>query len=156
MSKIFAMKYIHPTAVLIGDVSLGEGSSVWPYAVLRADQGPIHIGKETSIQDHVVVHGKGVSIGDRCTVGHSSVIHGCRIGNDVLVGMNATILNGAEIGDRCIIGAGAVVTEGKKIESGSLVLGIPGKVARSLTEDDFKLIKDSYKEYLSLAKDAKR
>jgi carbonic anhydrase/acetyltransferase-like protein (isoleucine patch superfamily) len=141
------MKYIHPKAEVVGDVSLGDNSSVWAFAVIRGDEGRISIGKNTSIQEHCVVHGENVQIGDNVTVGHSAVVHGAKIGSNVLIGIGSIILDGAEIGDWVIVGAGAVVTPGMKIKSNSLALGTPAKVVRELTEDDRKLITNSWEKY---------
>ena len=142
------MKYTHPKAEVVGDVSLGENSSVWAFAVIRGDEGKIKIGRNTSIQEHCVIHGEGVEIGDNVTVGHSAVVHGARIGSNVLVGIGSIILDGAEIGEWVIIGAGSVVTPGMKIESNSLVLGTPAKVVRSLNDEDRKLITTSWGKYV--------
>jgi len=142
------MKYLHPKAEIAGNVSIGDGSSVWAFAVIRGDEGSIKIGKNVSVQEHCVIHGENVSIGDNVTVGHSAVIHGAGIGSNVLVGVGAIVLDGAEVGDWVIIGAGAVVPPGMKIKSGSLVLGIPAKVARELSEEDRVLITSSYGKYV--------
>ncbi|NYZ79228.1 gamma carbonic anhydrase family protein [Candidatus Micrarchaeota archaeon] len=142
------MKYIHPKAEVVGDVSLGENSSVWAFAVIRGDEGEIKIGRNTGMQEHCVIHGEGVEIGDNVTVGHSAVVHGARIGSNVLVGIGAIILDEAEIGEWVIIGAGSVVTPGMKIESNSLVLGTPAKVVRSLNDEDRKLITTSWGKYV--------
>jgi len=128
--------FIHEKAFVQGDVKIAEHSSVWPGAVIRADEGPIRIGKNTSIQDNCVLHGHSLTIGDNVTVGHGAIIHGRKIGNNVIIGMNASILNGAEVGDWCIIAAGSVVKEGQKIPSGSLAAGVPAQVKRELTEKD--------------------
>lgn len=123
--------YIHPSAVLLGDVKIGKNSSVWPGASIRADFNSITVGEYTSIQDNSVIHATpfyGTEVGDYVTVGHSAVLHACRIGNNVLVGMNSTILDGAVIGDNSVIAAGSVVLPGTVVPEGSLVTGIPGKI----------------------------
>ena len=142
------MKYIHPKAEVVGDVSIGENSSVWAFAVVRGDEGKIKIGNNTSVQEHCVIHGENVEIGDNVTVGHLAVVHGARIGSNVLIGINAIILDEAEIGDWVIIGAGAVVPPKMKIKSNSLVLGVPAKVVRKLNKEDKNFIVSSYKKYL--------
>ncbi|MCX9015353.1 MAG: gamma carbonic anhydrase family protein [Candidatus Methanoperedens sp.] len=145
--------FIADTACIVGDVELGENSSIWFNAVVRGDRGKIIIGKGSNIQDNAVIHSDetGVEIGDRVSVGHGCVIHGCRIKDDVLVGMNATVLNGAEIGEFSIIGAGALVPQDKKIPAHSVVFGMPCKHVRSSTDDDLRLIKNTSKTYEKLA-----
>jgi gamma-carbonic anhydrase len=136
---------IHPTAwvvpgaTVIGDVTLEEESSVWYGAVLRGDINRIVIGPRSNIQDNAVVHldtGYPTTIGELVTVGHSAIVHACKIDNEVLVGMGAIILDDVEVGPRSIIGANALVTLGMKIPPGSLVLGSPGKIRRQLTLDE--------------------
>jgi len=142
------MKYIHPKAEIVGEVSIGEGSSVWAFAVIRGDEGRIRIGKNTSIQEQCIIHGEDTEIGDNVTVGHSAVVHGAKIGSNVLIGIGAIILDQVEVGDWVIIGAGAVVPPKMKIKPNSLVLGVPAKVARELNEDDKKLVVSSYEKYV--------
>ncbi|QLJ52256.1 MAG: Gamma carbonic anhydrase family protein [Candidatus Fermentimicrarchaeum limneticum] len=142
------MKYIHPKAEIVGDVSIGEGSSVWAFAVIRGDEGGIKIGKNTSIQEHCIIHGEDTEIGDNVTVGHSAVVHGAKIGSNVLIGIGAIILDQVEVGGWVIIGAGAVVPPKMRIKPNSLVLGVPAKVARELNEDDRKLVVSSYEKYV--------
>jgi carbonic anhydrase/acetyltransferase-like protein (isoleucine patch superfamily) len=130
--------WIAPDAILIGDVTIESGVSIWFGSTLRGDTEPLKIGEGSNIQENTVIHadpGFPVTIGADCTIGHKAMIHGCIIGDGTLVGMGATILNGAKIGRACLIGAGALVTEGKVIPDGSLVLGMPGKVVRDLDED---------------------
>jgi carbonic anhydrase/acetyltransferase-like protein (isoleucine patch superfamily) len=128
--------WVAPSAVVIGDVVIGAQSSVWFSAVVRGDVFPIRIGARTNLQDHVVVHVVGgriaTTVGDDVTVGHRAILHGCTVGNRVLVGMGAILLDGAEVGDDCLIGAGSLVTPGMKIEPGRLVLGNPARVVRPL------------------------
>jgi carbonic anhydrase/acetyltransferase-like protein (isoleucine patch superfamily) len=129
----------HATAVLIGDVCLGEGVSIWPQAVLRGDYNSITVGAGTNIQDGAVVHndhGHPAVIGADCVVGHRAVVHGCRIGDRCLIGIGAIVLNGAVVGDECVIGAGALVPEGATIAPRSLVLGVPGRVVRAVSDED--------------------
>jgi carbonic anhydrase/acetyltransferase-like protein (isoleucine patch superfamily) len=140
-----------PSADVIGDVTVGEGSSLWFCTVLRGDVNKITVGKNTNIQDGSVVHGTyqkyPVIIGDGVSVGHNAMIHGCTIGNFVLVGMAATLLDGAVIGDECLIGAGSVVTQRTVIPPRSLVLGAPAKVIRPLTAAEIESLHDSARRY---------
>ena len=131
--------YLASAAVVLGDVTLGDHSSVWYHAVLRGDINFIKIGAHTNIQDGAVVHlaeDYPCVIGDWVTVGHGAVVHACTVGNECLIGMNSTILDGAEIGAQSIVGANALVTQGARIPEGSLVLGSPAKVARPLNPEE--------------------
>lgn len=142
--------WIAPTATVIGKVTIGDGVGIWFGAVLRGDGEPIAIGADSNLQEHVVVHtdaGYPATIGAGCTIGHRAIIHGCTIGNNVLIGMGAIILNGAVIGDNSLVGAGALVTEGKAIPPGSLVIGAPGKVARALTDNEIARNRQSATHY---------
>ena len=142
-------------ACLVGDVSVGDDSSVFYNAVLRADLAEIKIGKRTNIQDNVCIHvstGVGVNIGDEVTVGHGAVLHGCTIEDNVLIGMGAILMDGSHIKKNCIIGAGALVTHGKEFPEGSLVMGAPAHVVRTLTTDELKNVKIGVEHYLD-AKD---
>ncbi len=134
--KIHPGAYVDPQAVVIGDVTMEEGSSLWPTAVARGDVHWIKIGRATNIQDGSILHvtqGKWpLQIGDNCTVGHRAILHGCTIGNNVLIGMGAIILDGAVIEDNVVVAAGSLVPEGKTIPSGTLVMGSPAKVVREL------------------------
>ncbi len=133
MRKIHPSAYIAPTAVIIGDVEIDEGVSIWDGAVLRGDVSHIKIGKNSNIQDNVVIHvshNKPTIIGENVTVGHLAMVHAAKIGNNVIVGINSVVLDDAEIGDGSIIGAGAVITSGMKIPPKSLALGIPAKVVK--------------------------
>lgn len=129
--------WVAPTAALIGDVLLEEEASVWFGAVLRGDNERIVVGRRSNVQDGAVLHtdmGYPLRIGSDCTIGHRAILHGCVIGDNSLVGMGATILNGVHIGRNCIIGANALIAEGKTIPDNSLVVGMPGKVVRTLDE----------------------
>jgi carbonic anhydrase/acetyltransferase-like protein (isoleucine patch superfamily) len=129
--------WVAPDAIVIGDVEIGEDVGIWFGTTIRGDNDPIRIGRETNVQELCVFHtdvGFPLTIGARCTIGHRAILHGCTIGANTLIGMGATVLNGARIGDNCLVGAGALVTEGKVIPDNSLVVGMPGKVVRSLTE----------------------
>jgi gamma-carbonic anhydrase len=142
--QIAASAYIDPAAVVIGDVVIGEESSVWPMTVVRGDVHHIRIGKRTNIQDGCVLHVMKdqypLLLGDEVTVGHSVTLHGCTIRSHVLIGMGCIILNGAVIGENSIIAAGTLITERTVIPPGSLVMGSPGKVKRELTEEDCESI----------------
>ena len=125
--------YVDPTAVVIGDVNLADGVSVWPNAVLRGDANRIEIGTNSNVQDNSVIHcseNYPTIVGKDCTIGHCAVINGATIGDLCIIGMNSTILDGAIVGDECIIGAGAVVTGKALIPARSVVMGVPGKVIR--------------------------
>jgi carbonic anhydrase/acetyltransferase-like protein (isoleucine patch superfamily) len=129
--------WVAPTAVLIGRVRMKRDSSVWFGAVLRADDDVIEIGERSNVQDGAVLHvdpGYPMTIGDGCTIAHQTMLHGCTIGSNSLVGMCATILNGARIGRNCLIGANSLIAEGKEIPDNSLVMGSPGKVVRQIDE----------------------
>ncbi len=129
--------WVAPGAHVVGRVVLEAGTSVWFGATLRGDNEVIHIGTGSNVQENCVMHtdmGFPLTIGAGCTIGHKAMLHGCTIGDNSLIGMGATVLNGAKIGNNCLIGAGALITEGKEIPDGSLVMGAPGKVVRSLDE----------------------
>jgi gamma-carbonic anhydrase len=146
--------YVAPGAVLVGDVTLGDFSSVWFQAALRADLNSIRIGSKSNIQDGAVVHvadEHGTLVGESVTVGHGAVLHACTIGDEVLVGMNAVILDGAEIGARSIIGANALVTSGTRVPEGSLFLGSPGKVVRMLSAEEQESLAAWADRYVILA-----
>jgi carbonic anhydrase/acetyltransferase-like protein (isoleucine patch superfamily) len=148
--------YIDESAQLIGDVELGEQASVWMNAVVRGDVNAIRIGAGSNVQDCAVLHGMRdlypVVIGERCTIGHNATVHGCILEDEVLVGMGATILNDARIGAGSIIAAGAVIPEHTIIPARSLVTGVPGKVRRTLGEDDRALILKYAQNYLDYTK----
>ena len=147
--------YIAEGAKIIGDVTIGEDSSVWYNAVIRGDSNSIAIGKNTNVQDNAVLHtshSHELKIGDNVTIGHGAIVHGCTVGNNVLIGMGAIILDGAVLEDNCIIGAGALVTQNKVMPAGSLVLGNPAKVIREITEEEKASILHNAKEYVSEAK----
>ena len=135
--------FIAPGAMIIGDVTIREGASIWYNAVLRADTAPIVIGRRTNIQDNCTLHVDSdapLTIGDECTIGHGAVVHGATMGNQVFVGMKAVVLSHARISSRTIIGACALVGEHKDIPEGVLMLGIPAKYARELTEVELENI----------------
>ncbi|MFJ7496543.1 gamma carbonic anhydrase family protein [Streptomyces sp. NPDC097727] len=152
---IDAEAFTAPTSVVIGEITLAAGSSVWYHAVLRADCGPIVIGADSNIQDNCSVHvdpGFPVTVGERVSVGHNAVLHGCTIEDDVLVGMGSTVLNGARIGAGSLIAAQALVPQGMQVPPGSLVAGVPAKVKRQLTEEELEGIRFNAVGYVELAK----
>lgn len=147
--------WIAPNATLIGQVTLGEAASVFYGAVLRGDTDAISIGAGSNIQDNVSVHcdvGVPTTVGERVSVGHSAVLHGCTVENDCLIGMSATVLNGAVIGAGSLVAAGAVVLEGTVIPPGSLVAGVPAKVRRELTDQERGQVTANAAHYLELSR----
>lgn len=152
--KIAPSAYIDPSAQVIGDVVIGERSSVWPNATLRADVNWIRIGEETNIQDNSVLHvdsdGFPLQLGNRVTVGHSVVLHGCTVEDDALIGIGAVVLNGAKIGQGAVIAAGAVIAEGAEIPPYSLVMGVPGKVRREVSEEERERFRLNAQHYVEL------
>ena len=143
-----------PSADLIGDVRLASRASVWFGAVIRADNTPILVGEDSNIQDGAVGHsdpGAPLTIGARVTIGHQAIVHGCTISDDCLIGMGARILNGAVLGPGCLVGAGALVTEGKCFEGGSLIVGVPARVIRPLTDEEKAAIRVSAAHYAEKA-----
>lgn len=152
--KIAEGAYIAENVEVIGKVNIEEKVNIWFGTVIRGDINSIYIGKCTNIQDNSTVHvdtNNPVMIGENVTIGHNSIIHGCSIGNNVLIGMGSIILNGAIIGENTIIGAGSIVTENKKIPSGVLCFGSPAKVVRELTEEEIANIKASSTRYIDLS-----
>ena len=154
MPRVHPTAFIDDSAQVIGDVEIGEESSVWMCAVIRGDVHQIRVGKRTSIQDGTIVHAMTgthpTSIGDNVTIGHAAVVHGCTIENLCLIGMGAILLNGAHIGTGSIVAAGTLVVEGMKVPPKSLVMGSPGKVKRLLTHaevSDIQLYADRYVGY---------
>ena len=134
-------------ACVVGNVTLGKGVNIWYNAVLRGDEGPIEVGENTNIQDGAIIHTE-TKIGSGCTIGHRAIVHGCTVGDNVLVGMGAIIMNGAKIGDNCIVGGGALVTGKMDAPAGSMILGSPAKVVRPLREDEIEMIREDAKIYL--------
>lgn len=144
--------WIAPTAVLIGDVRVSEGASIWFGAVLRGDNEPMMIGEDSNIQDNCVLHsdpGQPLTVGARVTVGHGAVLHGCRVGDGSLIGMGAVVLNGAVIGKNCLIGAGALITERKTIPDNSVVFGSPAKVLRQVSDAESEGLAASAQIYVA-------
>ena len=145
--------WIHDTAVVLGRVELGDDVSVWPTAVIRGDVERIVIGARSNVQDGAVIHadpGKPTIVGEDVVIGHRAVVHGTVLEDGVLVGMGAILLNGVRVGRGSIIAAGAVVTEGTQVPPGSLVVGVPGKVVRALSEAQQAAITDNAARYVAL------
>ncbi|MFI5618553.1 gamma carbonic anhydrase family protein [Streptomyces sp. NPDC051567] len=143
-----------PTSVVVGDVTLGAGASVWYSAVLRADCGPITVGADSNVQDNCTLHvdpGFPVTVGERVSIGHNAVVHGCTVGDDCLIGMGATVLNGAVIGAGSLVAAQALVPQGMVVPPGSLVAGVPARVRRELTEEEREGIRTNAAMYRELA-----
>ncbi|MFF7154019.1 gamma carbonic anhydrase family protein [Streptomyces sp. NPDC008139] len=152
--EIDATAFTAPGSVVLGDVTLGAGASVWYHAVLRGDCESITVGAGSNIQDNCTVHadpGFPAVVGEGVTVGHNAVLHGCVIEDDVLVGMGATVLNGAHIGTGSLIAAAALVPQGMRVPPGSLVAGVPAKVRRELTEEEKATVRLNAEHYVALA-----
>lgn len=155
--KIAPSAFISEAAYIVGDVEIGENSSIWPGAVLRADFGKIIVGNNTSIEDNCVVHGgTDVVIGDNTFIGHGAVVHCQRVGNNVLIGNNATVLDGAEVGDFCVIGAGSVVAPETKIPDRSLAMGVPARIKGQLSEKQLAWMENGLVSYTKLAQEYKQ
>jgi carbonic anhydrase/acetyltransferase-like protein (isoleucine patch superfamily) len=154
--RIAASAFISEAAYVVGDVVIGENSSVWPGAVIRADTGRVTIGSHTIIEDNCVVHSDvspdDMVIGDMVNIGHGAVIHGRKIGNNVLVGINAIVLQRTEIGDFCLIGAGCLVTEGMKVPDSSFVVGVPGRIKGEVPARQLSWLREVPQEYAELAR----
>jgi carbonic anhydrase/acetyltransferase-like protein (isoleucine patch superfamily) len=147
--------WVAESAVLIGRVELAAGSSVWFNATIRADNDRVRIGARSNVQDGSVIHtdeGVPVVIGEGVTVGHQVMLHGCTIGDGSLIGIQAVILNGAKIGRDCLIGAGSLITEGKEIPDRSMVMGSPGKVVRTLTDQEVERIRRGNQHYVEASR----
>jgi carbonic anhydrase/acetyltransferase-like protein (isoleucine patch superfamily) len=144
--------YVAPSADVIGDVKIGKGCSIWFNTTLRGDVMPIVIGDDTNIQDNAVIHGTynkcGAVIGNKVTVGHSVILHGCKIGDLCLIGMGTVIMDQAEIPARSIVAAGSLVTEGAQFPEGHLILGRPAKAVRPLNEKELAFLPQSAKNYI--------
>ncbi len=151
--------FVDQTALVVGDVEIGAGSSVWFYSVIRGDVNFVRIGEKTNVQDSCVVHVTHkkwpTHIGSETTLGHRVIAHGCTIGDRCLVGMGAVVLDGAEVGDNCIVGAAALVPPGMKVPGNSLLMGVPGKIVREIKSEDRDSIRNPVKEYALLAKEYK-
>jgi carbonic anhydrase/acetyltransferase-like protein (isoleucine patch superfamily) len=161
--RISPSAFVSEAAYVVGDVEIGEASSVWPGAVIRGDFGSIRIGGNTVIEDNCVIHSGtpsaplgNVSIGNQVIIGHGAVLNCRRIGNQVLVGMNATVLHEAEIGNECVIGAGSLISQGMKIPDHSFVVGVPAKVKGKVTPEQLWWVNEGYKQYLVLAEEYRK
>lgn len=146
--------FLHARAYVAGDVALGEGANIWCGACIRGDIAPVVIGKNTNVQDNATVHvghGRPCVLGDNVTVGHNAVVHGCTVGNNVLIGMGSVILDGAMIGENVLIGAGTLIPQNKQIPAGSLVFGNPYRIVRPLTAEEIEQIAQNAREYVRLA-----
>jgi len=147
--------FVAPTATVTGDVTLGEETGIWFGAVLRGDRDRIEVGARSNVQDNAVVHtsaGFPARIGREVSVGHGAILHGCAIGDRVLVGMGAIVMNGAVVGEDTIIAAGAVITERTTIPPGSVVMGVPGRVVKQATPEQKEGIRKNAEQYIGLAK----
>jgi carbonic anhydrase/acetyltransferase-like protein (isoleucine patch superfamily) len=146
--------WVADSAAVMGDVVLGEEVSVWFGAVVRGDTAPIKVGERSNIQDLSVLHadvGMPLTIGSGVTVGHQATLHGCTVGDDSLIGIGAVVLNGARIGKGCLVGAGALVTEGKEFPDGSMIIGSPAKVVKTLTPEQLLALRQSAEHYVDNA-----
>jgi gamma-carbonic anhydrase len=153
--KIAASAYIDPSAQVIGDVTVGERASIWPNVTARGDVNSIRIGDESNIQDNSVLHCDAglfpLNIGNRVTVGHMAMLHGCTIEDECLIGIGAVVLNGAKIGHGSVIAAGAVVPEGAEVPAESMVMGVPAKVRRPLTPEERERFRQNALHYVEAA-----
>ncbi len=153
MPKVHESAFVAENAYLIGDVTVGEGSSIWYNVVVRGDVHSIIVGRNVNIQDNSTVHSdlkQPTVIGDGVSVGHNAVVHGCTVGKGALIGIHATVLSGAKVGELAIVGAGAVVGEGREIPSRRLAMGIPARVVRELTEEDLQRMDHRVQHYVDM------
>ncbi|RLC93378.1 MAG: gamma carbonic anhydrase family protein [Chloroflexi bacterium] len=156
-ARIAPTAFVSEAACVIGDVEIGENSSVWPGAIIRGDFTSIRIGNNCQIEDNCVVHaGRPVEIGDNVHIGHGAVVHCSRIGNNVLIGSNATLLDEAEIGDSCVVAANSVVGTGMRIPDDSFVAGVPAKIKGNRTRSQAAATEDGVNAYVRLARQYKR
>jgi len=155
MPDIHPTAFVAPTAVVLGEVTLGADSSIWYTTVLRGDMAPIWIGARSNIQDGTIVHvdeGFPCRIGERVGVGHRAILHGCTVEDDCLVGMGSVLLNGCRIGAGSVVAAGAVVPEGMEVPPGSLVMGVPGRIVRKVDQALAERIAETWSHYVDQAK----
>ncbi len=145
--------YIAPTASVTGDVTLGNDVNIWYGAVLRGDSGAISVGNGTNIQENCVLHEK-TAVGENCTLGHGAIVHGCTVGNGCVIGMGAIILGGAVLGNGCLVGAGALVTGKTNAPDGSVLLGSPAKIVKTLTPEEQEKQAHDAGHYVELARAA--
>jgi carbonic anhydrase/acetyltransferase-like protein (isoleucine patch superfamily) len=153
--RVAISAYVDPSAQVIGDVTIGERSSIWPNATLRGDTGPITIGAETSIQDNCVLHqdeGLPLTIGNGVTVGHSVTLHGCTVEDNCLIGIGSTILNGAKIGKGSVVAAGSLVPEFMQVPPSTLVMGVPAKAKRAVAPEEQDRFREGVQNYVEKAR----
>ena len=151
--------FLAPTAVIVGDVRIGDRANVWFGAVLRGDSEVIRIGDRSNVQDNAVIHidsDAPATVGHDVTIGHSAVVHGCTIGDFTLIGIGATILSHAKIGNYCLVGAGALITERKEFPDGSLIIGAPARRARALREEERRMLEESAAHYVAQGQRSRR
>jgi carbonic anhydrase/acetyltransferase-like protein (isoleucine patch superfamily) len=155
--RIAKVAYVAPSATIVGEIELGDRSSIWPNVSARGDVNWIKIGKRTNIQDNSVLHVTydvhPLAIGDDVTVGHGCILHGCTIKDRCLIGMGSVVLDGAEVGPDAMVGAGSVVKQGDVIPPGTLYLGVPARFKRELSQDEIAAILESAKEYAAYAQE---
>jgi carbonic anhydrase/acetyltransferase-like protein (isoleucine patch superfamily) len=155
--QLGAEAWVAETAMVIGDVVLGPRANIWYGAVIRGDVEKIRIGADSNVQDNSVIHvdssGFSTVVGERVTVGHRVVLHGCKIGDGALIGIGAIVMNGAEIGEGALVGAGALVPQGSKIPAGMLAVGAPARVKRPLTDEEKQALRESATHYVQLAQE---
>jgi len=152
---IDASAYIAPGAVVLGDVTIGAGSSIWFGAVIRGDSAPIRIGSDTNVQDGSILHADPdfpCTIGDRVTLGHGAIVHGATVEDDCLIGMRAVVMNGAKIGRGSVVAVGSLVTEGTEVPPGTVVMGQPARVKRQVTDLDAERIRHAAEHYVAAAR----
>ena len=165
--RVHKTVFLHPTATLIGDVSVGERSSVWPGAVIRGDFSSVRIGRYTSIQDNAVIHSADayefkavrylpVRVGDHVVVGHGALLHGCTVADNCIVGAGSIVFNGAKVGEGSLIGMGSVVLANVEVPPRTVVVGIPARPLRRLTDEEFKRIRIQAENYAKLAQRHKK
>jgi carbonic anhydrase/acetyltransferase-like protein (isoleucine patch superfamily) len=153
---VHPLAFVHASAQLLGDVTVGEEASVWPTAVLRGDNGWIRFGARTNFQDGAVAHAtlgaSNTTVGIECTIGHRAILHGCTVGDRCLVGMGSILLDGVELGDGCFVAAGSLLTPNKKFEAGSFIIGSPAKRLRAVKPGEVEWIAHSSAVYLELTR----
>ena len=142
--------YLAPNATVVGDVTLENNVSIWYGAVLRGDSAPIRVGAGSNIQDNCILHEK-VTVGENCTVGHGAILHGCTVGSGSVIGMGAIVLTGAVLGEGCLVGAGALVTGKTNAPAGSVLLGSPAKIVKTLSPEEMQAQYHSAEHYIQLA-----
>ncbi len=154
--RIAPTAFIAPTAVIVGDVEIGEEAGIWFGVVIRGDTAPVRIGPRSNVQDNCVIHtdeGMPTLIGADCSIGHAAITHGATVGDGALIGMGATLLNGATVGAGCIVAAGALLAEGKAIAAGQLAMGAPARTVRAVTDAERERMRDGVAHYLAYARE---